>query len=121
MLKKIKEFFMGKPAEVAPTPAVVESVPYKVPEPAATTPIPFLVTNSNPADNVPVVAEAPVVAEVPVVAEATAKKTRKPRAPKAAPVAKEKVPAVKEKAPAKAKAPKLTVVKSAKAAKSKKV
>ena len=107
MLKKIKEFFMGKPAEVAPTPALVETAPYKVPESAATTTIPLV------AESAPVVAEvvAPVVAEV----VAPAKKPRKPRAPKvvAAPAK-----AVKEKAPAKA--PKLTVVKTAKASRSKK-
>jgi len=120
MFKKIKEFFVGKPAPVS-TPTV-ESAPYKVPEPAATTPIPLIVTNSNPADNVPVaevvapvVVEAPVVAEMPVVAEVAVKKPRKPRTPKVAAVAE-----VKEKAPAKARAPKLTVVKTAKA-KSKKV
>jgi hypothetical protein len=118
MFKKIKEFFLGKPAPApAPVPApTVESAPYKVPEPAATTLIPLIVTNSNPADNVPVVAEvaAPVVVETPVVVEVAAKKPRKPRTPKVAPVAE-----VKEKAPAKAKAPKLTVVKSTKAAKTK--
>ena len=106
MLKKIKEFFMGKPAEVAPTP--VETVPYKVPEPAATTPIPLVVET----------APAPVVDQVAVVSAAKAsavtvqleKKVRKPRTPKAE-------TAVKEKAPAKAKAPKLTVVKTAKSKK----
>jgi hypothetical protein len=98
MFKKIKEFFVGKPVE-----APVESAPYKVPEPAATTPIPL----------VPVVEAAPVMDQVAVVnaAEGSAitaapeKKARKPRAPKAE-------VAVKEKAPAKAKAPKLTVIKA---------
>ena len=96
MFKKIKEFFTGKPAEVAPVTA-----PYKVPEPAATTPIPFVPAGTEAS----VAAPAPVVEEVKVeapattvghdmggsytteatpVAEATpAKKTRKPRAPKA--------------------------------------
>lgn len=114
MLKKIKEFFLGKPA-VVETPAV--SVPYKVPEPAATTSIPLVVTNSNPADNVP----APVqdqlavvnAAEGSAVTAAPEKKTRKPRTPKAE-------TSVVEKAPAKAKAPKLTVVKAEKKTKSKK-
>jgi hypothetical protein len=87
MFKAIKEFFVGKPKEEP----VVESAPYKVPEPAATTPIPLVVTNSNPADNVPVV-ETPVpVVETPAK-KAPAKKQqyakknsapRKPRAPKA--------------------------------------
>ena len=60
MFNKIKEFFLGKPEE-----SVVEvvSAPYKMPEPAATTPIPLIVEIA-----------APVVAEVvvaPVVAVAT--------------------------------------------------
>jgi len=106
MLKKIKEFFMGKPVEVVPTP--VETAPYKVPEPAATTPIP-LVVETAPA---PVVDQVAVVgaAEGSAVTAVPEKKVRKPRTPKAAPVA-------KEKAPAKAKAPKLTVVKAAKSKK----
>lgn len=115
MLKKIKEFFMGKPAEVAPAP--VETVPYKVPEPAATTPIPLVVETAPVVEAAP----APVVDQVAVVnaAEGSAitaapeKKTRKPRTPKAE-------TSVVEKAPAKAKAPKLTVVKSEKKTKSKK-
>ena len=103
MLKKIKEFFMGKPVETPTTP--IETAPYKVPEPAATTPIPLVVETAS----APVVEAAPT----PVVEAAPEKKTRKPRAPKAE-------TAVVEKAPAKAKAPKLTVVKATKA-KSKKV
>ena len=99
MLKKIKEFFMGKPAEVMPAP--VETVPYKVPEPAATTPIPLVVETApvQVVDQVAVVsaAEGSAVTDLPV------KKTTKSRAPKTAPVA-----VVKEKAPAKAKAPKAT-------------
>jgi hypothetical protein len=95
MFKAIKEFFVGKPKEEP----VVESAPYKVPEPAATTPIPLVVTNSNPADNAPVVeVTAPVAVEVaPAPKAAPAKKApakkqqyakknsapRKPRAPKA--------------------------------------
>lgn len=79
--------FSAKPVEVAP------SAPYKVPEPAATTPIPLVVTNSNPVDNVPVVAE-----KAPAKPKAAAR-TAKPKAP-----AKAKAP--KAKAPAKPKAPK---------------
>ena len=86
MFKAIKEFFVGQPKEEP----VVESAPYKVPEPAATTPIPLVVTNSNPADNVPVVeTPAPVVApakKAPAKKQQYAKKNsapRKPRAPKA--------------------------------------
>jgi len=117
MFKKIKEFFVGKPA---PAP-VVETAPYKVPEPAATTPIPLVVTNSNPADNVPLVAEvttpvaveAPAVVEVAPVVEAPAKKPRKPRTPKAAPTEK---PAAKKAATPK----KAAAIKAAPKAKSKK-
>ena len=48
------------------------TAPYKVPEPAATTPIPLVVTNSKPEDNVPVAKKAP-----------KAKAPAKPKAPKA--------------------------------------
>jgi len=91
-----------------------DTVPYKVPEPAATTPIPLVVTNSNPADNVPLVADV----AAPVVAEVVAKKPRKPRAPKveATPV---KKAAVKKAAPKKVAAVK-AAPKAAAKAKSKK-
>ena len=88
--------FSAKPVEAAP------SAPYKVPEPAATTPIPLVVTNSNPADNVPVAEKAPAKAPA---------RTAKPKAPAKAPAgtAKPKAPA---KSPAKAPAkPKIKVVK----------
>ena len=89
MFNAIKEFFVGKP-KLAPeveTP-VAESAPYKVPEPAATTPIPLVV---EPVVEVsaPVVAEAPKAAPAkkePAKKQQYAKKTsapRKPRAPKA--------------------------------------
>jgi len=114
MLKKIKEFFMGKPAEVAPTPAPykvetatpapIESVLYKVLEPAVTTPIP-LVVEPAPAQVVDQVAVVNA-AEGSAIIAPPEKKARKPRAPKA-------VPAVKEKAPAKAKAPKAAKSKKA--------
>jgi hypothetical protein len=83
MFKAIKEFFVGKPKE---QPAV-ESAPYKVPEPIATTQIPLVVE--------PVVeAPAPVLAEVAPAPKADpakkatakkqqAKKNSAPRAPKA--------------------------------------
>ena len=94
MLDFLKKLFGLKstsdrhPLDAVTTPNV--SAPYKVPEPAATTPIPLVVTNSNPADNVPVV-------ETPAPVVAPAKKA--PAKPKvAAPKA--------EKAPAKPKAPK---------------
>ena len=91
MFKAIKEFFMGNPVDVV----APGSAPYKVPEPTATI-----------AEAAPIVVEV-IVSETivaPVVVETPAKAPRKPRAPKAAPVA-------KEKAPAKAKAPKVTKLK----------
>ena len=101
MFKAIKEFFVGKPKEEP----VVESAPYKVPEPAATTPIPLVVTNSNPADNAPVVeATAPVVEVTAPVAVEVAP------APKATPAkkapAKKQQYAKKNSAPRKPRAPK---------------
>jgi translation initiation factor IF-2 len=89
-------YFILRPKKVE----VAEAVPYKVETPA------------------PVVEEAPAPTPAPVVEEAPAKKTRKPRAPKAEVV-------VKEKAPAKAKAPRKTaekapVVKKPRAPRSKK-
>ena len=87
--------FSAKPVEVAPEPNQV--APYKVPEPAATTPIPLVVTNSNPADN------APVVAKTTPAKPKAAARTAKPKAP-AAPQA--KAPA--KKAP---RQPKMTVAK----------
>ena len=89
MFNAIKEFFVGKPksAPEVETP-VAESAPYKVPEPAATTPIPLVV---EPVVEVsaPVVAEAPKAApakKAPAKKQQYAKKNsapRKPRAPKA--------------------------------------
>jgi len=79
--------FSAKPVEAAPANV---TAPYKVPEPAATTPIPLVVTNSNPADNAPVAKKAPTKAKAPA----------KPKAP-----VKAKAPATpKAKAPAKPKA-----------------
>lgn len=105
MFKAIKEFFAAKPAEVAATTA-----PYKVPEPAATTtPIPpvsepasaynetYKVEDDHPGATRRV---AETVLEVNVQDVTTT-----------APAVETKV---KEKAPAKAKAPKLTVVKATK-------
>ena len=97
MFKAIKEFFTGKPAAESkfahPLDAVTTpntSAPYKVPEPAATTPIPFVV--ESPA--------VETVTEVKVEVAEPAKKPRKPRAPKAVAVAKPaKKPAAKKAAP----------------------
>jgi hypothetical protein len=80
MFKAIKEFFTGKPAEVAP---VVESAPYKVPEPAATTPTP-LVAEVQPVVENKVDPVAVALDLEPVVIAEPAKKPRKPRAPKVA-------------------------------------
>ena len=81
MLKAIKEFFLGKPVVPAEAPANT-TAPYKVPEPAATTPIPLVV------ETAPVVVEpAPVAIPVaglmlPVEAAPVAAKPKKPTAPK---------------------------------------
>jgi hypothetical protein len=108
MFKKIKEFFVGKPATAA-QPQLV-SAPYKLPEPPAVTIIPLVPTV------LPEVKAEPVAAEIAT----PVKKPRKPRTPKAV-VAEKPVKTVKEKAPAKARAPKtapkLTVVKSSKSKK----
>jgi hypothetical protein len=82
MFEFLKKLFSSKPKTIeTPAPAWDNTVPYKVPEPPATTPIPLVVTNSNPADNVPLVAKVePVVPK----AETPAKKPRAPRAPKVA-------------------------------------
>jgi len=76
--------FKAKPVEAAP------SAPYKVPEPAATTPIPLVVTNSEPVDNVPVAEKAPAKPKPAArtakpKAPAKAKAPAKPRATKAKP------------------------------------
>ena len=142
MFKAIKEFFVGKPAPVVDAVAP-GGAPYKVdapwtlPDLAATIPVPLVVEPvASSEDRTAVSLETPVdiqneqrhdtaltvvTAEViltpisvaTVTVESPVKVTRKP---KSAPVA-----AIKEKAPAKAKAPKLTVVKAEKPAKSKKV
>ena len=138
MFKAIKEFFVGKPAPVVDSVAP-GGAPYKVdapwtlPDLAATIPVPLVVEPvASSEDRTGVSLETPVniqneqrhdtvvTAEViltpisvaTVTVESPVKVTREPRAPKSAPVA-----AIKEKA----KAPKLTVVKAEKPAKSKKV
>jgi hypothetical protein len=94
MFKKIAEFFTGKKPEVAPE---AESAPYKIPEPAATTPIPFV------PEAVIVVPEAVVPAGVveQAPAAATPKKPRAPAKPKVvkAVVAKAPVALKKPRAP----------------------
>ena len=78
MFKAIKEFFTGKPA-VVETPA---EAPYKVPEPAATTPIPLVVeTAPSPVEAASVAATTPAPKKAPAVKA----KTSRPRKPKAKP------------------------------------
>ena len=94
MFKKIKEFFTGAPATESkfahPLDAVTTpSATYKVPEPAATTPIPYI--PESPA--------VEAVTEIKVEVAEPAKKPRKPRAPKAVVAAPAKKPAAKKAAP----------------------
>jgi hypothetical protein len=69
MLGLLKKMFGVKPAEVAPA---VESAPYKVPEPAAVTPIPLVVETTTAAE---------VTAQNKAVAVAKAKKAPAKKAP----------------------------------------
>jgi len=113
MFKKIKEFFVGKPA-----PAPVAEVAYKVETPALATPVapaPVVeeVKVETPAPVVEAVVEVTPAVEAPVAIEIPAKKPRKPRAPKAAPAEK---PAAKKAAPVK----KAAAIKAAPKANSKK-
>ena len=73
----IKNFFVSAPKQ-QPT---VESAPYKVPEPAATTPIPLVaeVAPAVAAKKKPAPKKPAAAPEKPVAAKASA---RKPRAPK---------------------------------------
>jgi hypothetical protein len=76
MFEFLKKLFSSKPKTTeTPASAWDNTVPYKVPEPPATTPIPLVVTNSNPADNVPLVAKVETVVET--------KPAKKPRVNKA--------------------------------------
>jgi hypothetical protein len=79
MFNAIKEFIFGKPPAAPVNPQITDAVtqaPYKVPEPAATTPIPLVVEAELPLVQLEQVS-APVVAEA-----APVKKPRKPRTPK---------------------------------------
>ena len=81
MLDFLKSLFGVKAKPVEAEPANV-TAPYKVPEPAATTPIPLVVETVKP-----VKAKAPAKPKAPAKAPAApkAKAPAKPRAPKAKP------------------------------------
>jgi hypothetical protein len=114
MLKFLKNLFGSKPAsERHPLDAVTTpnvSAPYKVPEPAATTPIPYIpetpLVKLGPEPTVDKVEAAPVVESTPKP-KAVAK-PKAPAKPKAAKPAAIKAPA-KPKAPAKK--PKISIAK----------
>jgi translation initiation factor IF-2 len=84
MLNFLKKLFgapEAKPAE--PTEANV-SAPYKVPEPAATTPIPLVVATEPAPEEKPAKAvKAPAKPKEPKAPAAAKKAPAKPRAPKA--------------------------------------
>jgi len=72
MLHHIKKLFGIKPKEEAQ--AVVETAPYKVPEPAAATPIPLVAEQAT---------QAVVESIAPAKKKPAAKKPRAPKKPKA--------------------------------------
>jgi hypothetical protein len=78
MLHHIKKLFGIKPKEEAQ--AVVESVPYKVPEPAAATPIPLVAEQASQAviESIAPAKKKPAAKKAPA-----AKKPRAPKKPKA--------------------------------------
>jgi hypothetical protein len=123
MINFIKSFFSSyKSTEPVPAPApapVVESAPYKVPEPAATTPIPLVVEPVQPVVEAKVDPVAVALDLEPLdlsTPTAPAKKPRKPRAPKAV----VEKPVVKKAAPKKVAAIKAAPKAKAKTATSKK-
>jgi hypothetical protein len=88
MFKAIKEFFTGKPAVVE----TLAEAPYKVPEPAATTPIPLVVeTALAPVEAASVASTTPAPKKAPAKKQqfdkkpAVKAKTSRPRKPKAKP------------------------------------
>lgn len=91
MLNFLKKLFGAPEAKPAETSEANVSAPYKVPEPAAITPIPLVV------ESAPAIVTEPAPAEKPAKAK---KAPAKPKEPKA--------PAAVKKAPAKPKAPKAT-------------
>ena len=83
MLHLIKKLFGIKPA-VEPVAPAVESAPYKVPEPAAATPIPLVVETAPVVETVAVVQPKKTVAKKVPAKTATKKPAtqKKPAAPK---------------------------------------
>ena len=77
MLHHIKKLFGIKPKEEAQ--AVLETAPYKVPEPAATTPIPLVSAQATQAvvESIAPAKKKPAAKKAPA-----AKKPRTPKAPK---------------------------------------
>ena len=90
MLDFLKSLFGVKAKPVEAEPANT-TAPYKVPEPAATTPIPFVPAETEALVAAPVKAKAPAKPKAPAKAKAPAspkakaKAPAKPRAPKAKP------------------------------------
>ena len=80
MLGLLKKMFGAKPAEVTPA---VESAPYKVPEPAAVTPIPLVVEAATAAEvTAKNKASAVAKAKRAPAKKAAVKKTPAPKAPR---------------------------------------
>ena len=105
MIKFLKSLFGFGSSKSVATP-VVESVPYKVPEPAATTPIPLIVATAPTSVAVVNAAEGSASQTAPAKAK-SAPKAKAPAKPKAAAIKAPAKPAAKApaKAPAKPKAP----------------
>ena len=82
--------FSAKPVEAAPAN---ETAPYKVPEPAATTPIPLVVESTAPAKTTPK-PKAPAKPRAPAKPKA-ATTAKTPAKPKAAAPAKPKIKVAK--------------------------
>ena len=96
MFTFIKQLFGFDKPTMKDAGVQLEQAPYKVPEPAATTPIPMTFDVAPVAESLasPVVIEKPAVVETPAE---PVKKARKPRTPKAV----VEKPAVKKAAPVK--------------------
>ena len=109
MLKFLKSLFgIESPTPVA-THERIESAPYKVPEPAATTPIP-LVTATVAAPVAKPAAKAPAAKAPAAKAPAAKAPAAKAKAPAKAPAAKAKAVRAKPKGPA-TKKPKISIAK----------